>query len=394
MNEDHWLPVDTGVLSAIYSASVHDETWPEALDRCIDAVGVGCAALISFDTLDPSAYRLDVLGHRLRQGMTEERARYWLEHLAPLDAVGQHYVAGQPSHRLVSDTEAFGISPNALRERPDSRFLRKHLGLYRRLAVRLNDTPRYFDNLAVQFSAELDEIPIGVFKALQGVLPHLGKAVEMGQLFGQLRHRYRAVLAALDHVGLGLCVLDKVGRVIVANAEAERILDAGHGLKRLSSGALQCREATDAAALATALEGAMLSRQGERTRAESLLAVRCVPDAEPLLIDISPLRDHLDELAGGGGGGEVLVQLIDIGNADSCSVAPFAAAYSLTEAESAVAALLVEGLTNPEIAETRGTGIDTVKTQVGSLMKKARATSRVTLVRAILKSDPPIARPA
>jgi len=389
MTEPALPPVDADTLTAIYGAAVSEEAWPETLDRCTEIVGSRCAALFSFDTLDPDAYAISALGRVLREGMTEEMMRHWIEHLAPLDREGQVGSLRFPARRLLTIEEAWDSPIEELRERPDYRFIEKHFGIGDKLFARLNETPRYFDTLAFQFPAGIDEIPASARLPFRALLPHVAKAVEMGQVFGRLRRRYRAALAALDHVGLGLCVLDERGRVIVANTEADRILDAGHGLTRLASGALGCRDAVDGKALVAALTAATLSLQGSRARAEALLAVRCTPDAEPLLIEISPLRDHLGELDGDGG--EVLVQLIDIGNAGSCSVAPFAAAYALTEAETAVASLVLEGLTNPEIAESRGTGIDTVKTQVRNLMEKARATSRVTLVRAILKADPPIA---
>jgi len=385
------LPLDADVLVAIYGASVADEAWPETLDRCTEMVGARCATLFSFDTLDPEAYAINAFARVLREGMTAEKLRHWMEHLAPLDREGHAGSLRFPAQRLLTIGEVWDMPIEQLRERSDYRFIEEHFGLGDKLFARLNDTPRYFDTLAFQFPAGVHEIPVSARQPFQALLPHLAKSVEMGQLFGQLRRRYRAVLAALDHVGLGLCVLDERGRLIVANTEAERILDAGHGLAKLASGALGCRDASDQSKLVSALTAATLSHQGERTRAEALLAVRRTPTAEPVLIEVSPLCDHLAELDGGGG--EVLVRLIDIGNAENCSVAPFAAAYALSKAEAAVAALVIEGLTNPEIAETRGTTNNTVKSQVKSLMEKAGASSRVTLVRSILKADLPIARP-
>jgi DNA-binding CsgD family transcriptional regulator len=55
-------------------------------------------------------------------------------------------------------------------------------------------------------------------------------------------------------------------------------------------------------------------------------------------------------------------------------------AASLTPAESAVAAHLLEGRTNAEIARLRRTSARTVANQVGSVYRKLGVTSRLELV--------------
>jgi len=52
---------------------------------------------------------------------------------------------------------------------------------------------------------------------------------------------------------------------------------------------------------------------------------------------------------------------------------------TLTPAERAVAALLLEGATNAEIAKRRGTSERTVTNQIASIFRKANVSSRVEL---------------
>lgn len=53
---------------------------------------------------------------------------------------------------------------------------------------------------------------------------------------------------------------------------------------------------------------------------------------------------------------------------------------SLTPAERAVAALLLEGLSNAEIAEQTGRAVRTVANQVASILRKSKCPSRAAFV--------------
>lgn len=56
----------------------------------------------------------------------------------------------------------------------------------------------------------------------------------------------------------------------------------------------------------------------------------------------------------------------------------------LTKAEKAVAALVLEGRSNQEIARVRGTSVRTVANQVASIFRKLEVTARAELGQAIL----------
>jgi DNA-binding NarL/FixJ family response regulator len=60
---------------------------------------------------------------------------------------------------------------------------------------------------------------------------------------------------------------------------------------------------------------------------------------------------------------------------------------SLTQAERAIAALLIEGASNAEIASRRGTSARTVVNQVASIFKKACVASRIELAARLFGAD-------
>jgi DNA-binding NarL/FixJ family response regulator len=57
----------------------------------------------------------------------------------------------------------------------------------------------------------------------------------------------------------------------------------------------------------------------------------------------------------------------------------------LTKAERDVAALVLEGLSNREIARARGTSVRTIANQVAAIFRKLKVTARVELSQAILR---------
>jgi DNA-binding NarL/FixJ family response regulator len=61
----------------------------------------------------------------------------------------------------------------------------------------------------------------------------------------------------------------------------------------------------------------------------------------------------------------------------------------LTKAEKAVAALVLEGRSNQEIARIRGTSVRTIANQVAAIFRKLKVTARVELGQAILRKRAP-----
>jgi DNA-binding CsgD family transcriptional regulator len=60
----------------------------------------------------------------------------------------------------------------------------------------------------------------------------------------------------------------------------------------------------------------------------------------------------------------------------------------LTAAEREVAALLLDGKSNREVAALRGTSVRTIANQVGAIFRKLRVSGRVELGQALLSGKP------
>lgn len=304
-----------------------------------------------------------------------------------LEASQWEYLSRRPPLAVTWDDET-GIPRAVLHDRADYRFNRERWGIGRRLGVRLNDIPAWYDVAVFVFSDRLAEVPDTSVQALRPLLPHLAKSVEAGRAFALLRERYRAALAALDHVLVGLAVALPSGELIVTNAEARRIFAAGDGLRLGRDGRLACRDPEQRRAIDFAIHRATATLRGDADCPESIHLVTRPSGAHAYLVEVAPLADRGGEVEAGLEG--ALVTIVDPDNVPATSVTRFAELHRLTPAEAEVCALLVDGATRDEIAERRGTTPETTKQQIKSLMRKCDAHQRGQLIRLIFRTLPPV----
>ena len=382
------MTVPSETLANIYGAAVDPALWFSAIDQCVSHVGATSAALVHIDTLGTHAYQLNVISEHIRQTLTDEDVNCWVTDLSKYEMEGHQLLLKCEVQSVYRDIDLW---PDAtqLDQRADYQFLQRKLGIRRKLAARLLDNKRYIDTFGLHFSTELDDVPADCAARMDSLLPHVAKAVEIGAIFDRLQKQYAAVLTALNHVGIGLCVIESNGVVLVSNKEATRILESDSGLKLGRDKRLTCEHHVDTKHLAMCIEQASLSSDHTTTVAERIISLQSeVTDNNPVILEVSPIRDHLQEIDAGNNA--VLVQIVDVSCHRHCSIEAFSIAYGLTPAEKEVAKLLLQGLQNSEIADARNTSVETTKSQVSQVMYKGDVRSRVQLIRLILKTDPPV----
>lgn len=379
--------MNTQLLSQIYGASMCPNMWPEVLDVCVDEVDAKSGALLRVDTLKSAGYSINVISKHVRNGLSEEDLKYWVTELSKYDEIGHRYGMTVPACTVFRDVD---VNPDvsSLDNQPDYVFLREKLRIRRKLAARLIDNERYITTLGFQFPSEIETVSNFSISRMSDLTPHVAKSVEMGIVYEKLYSTYSKVLAAIDHVGIGMCIVEKNAQLIVANKEAERILESGQGIYLNKNKLIECSSESDTSQLRTAITKALLSVGEAGLKAERIIPIRAYPTHEPVLVEVTPLCDQLDEI--NVIEDTVLIQMIDVGCIEHCSTLAFAKAYGLTQAEEVVCGLIIEGLTNRQIAESRDTSVETTKSQIKSILAKANASSRIELIKKVLKTDPPV----
>jgi len=379
------LQKQSAALISIYEAANDSDGWNSSLDACVDYVDAYSANILFHENSDNSKWRYSLGSSRWRACSVEQMAKT-IEYFEKFDARAWKFVHQHPKQTLHIDTDFWSDTVN-LADREDYQFFRNELGFFRKAGSKLNDNRCWTDNIAFQFPAHLDAITERSLSRVRGLLPHAAKSIEMWRTFSILKSQYKAVLAALDHVKVGLCIAEPGGSIIVTNEEAQRILDLDKSLRLGDNKRLYCQSDTMQASINHAIESMCATSSGQNTQAECFGLVE-TRNQQQISIEVAPLRDAAGELANHFNG--ALITLVDLSSELEVDMTKIANACNLSPSEKDVSSLVVAGSTINAIAETRGVAIDTVKSQLKSCYRKIGCKSRVELVRMALKADPPV----
>lgn len=374
-------------LELIYDTAVNPSSWRRALDAKAAAIEARAIALV-IRGKSAGARDLTMMSSVYLDFSRTPAGWYYGAWLSRMQNQDWDFLRAQPPHEPVSDLES-GYSADALDARKDYAFLRKRTGVSRRLGVRLNSDSVWFDAMSIGFDRQAVQIPRVASERSRALLPHLTKALEIGRVFALLKSRYKAALAALDHVQAGVAIALPDGQVIVKNTEAERILGLKDGIVLSAHGQIVASDPDVTSKIRAHIQDVGSTARGQADRHESLVSVARPSGLTPLLLDIAPVSDSKAELEKELDG--VLITIIDPERVPYLRLDRFAEIYGLTKAETDVCRWIADGASIAEIAERRGTSPTTAKNQVSSVLSKAGIGSRVELIRLILRVLPPVA---
>ena len=176
---------------------------------------------------------------------------------------------------------------------------------------------------------------------IERLLPHLRQFVRVRQALAQAEALHTSLTRLLDNALIGVLALDRHGRIVETNARALRILQRGDSVID-RAGTLHARFPSDYPTLQRLLAKA-LPHWGQPVSGGSMTVQRA-PGTLPLTLHLSPVLHRADF---GAQRIAALVLLVDPVERPQVDPAGLATTYSLTRAESHVAAALAAGLQRP-----------------------------------------------
>ena len=370
---------------SIYDAANDSEGWGESLDICVDYVKAHSANIMFHENDVNSRWRYS-LGSKIWRSCSPEDLAKTISLFEKYDSSAWKFVHKHRKQTLLADTD-FWTDTSKLDDREDYKFFRDQLGFVRKVGCKLNDNLCWTDNIAFQFPAHLHQVPDESLQRMQNLLPHAAKSIELWRTFSILKSQYKAVLSALDHVRVGLCIAQPDGTIIVSNDEANRILDLGGSIRLGKDKLIHCRSALVENSIRQSIEKSCATSSGKASFSEAFQVVGSNSDTQ-ISVEVAPLRDAGAEIASHFNG--ALVTLIDLSADLEVDCAKIASAYRLTPTESKVCQLLVKGTSVADIAEIRNVKPETIKSQLKAIYRKTRSKSRVELTRLALKASPPV----
>ena len=208
------------------------------------------------------------------------------------------------------------------------------------------------------------------------LLPHLRRAVLVRRQLDGTDLLGRSGLAALDMLPQGFMLLRHDGKLLHANAAAEKLLSVGEGLCARGGKLTAVQPATD-----TRLREAIAAASGTDAlppRGRALQLPRG-DDAPALSVLLLPFRH--DTCWGLPLAPAVLVIVADPAAADRIDIGHLTTWFGLTPSEAELANTLLAGQDLRAIATTRRREITTVRTQLARLMTKTGTHRQSDLIR-------------
>ncbi|NSY40901.1 helix-turn-helix transcriptional regulator [Leisingera sp. ANG59] len=370
----------------IYDTVTDFGNWTPALDSLCHSVGARAGALLLRD-YGENPYTISALSTVYVRMFERGNGQHFVDNLMHYESQQWDYV-GQMKIGTVYRDEEMSVDRAVLDNRPDYLHLKQHAGILRRIICGLNRNNGWFDAVALGFPLDVGFVPDPTMRRLSWYLPHLTKTIEIGRTFNFLRVKYNAVLTVLNQINIGIILALENGEVLLANKEAERLLDENDGLLRNRKNLISCANFEQNAALRTYIQEVAQTANGEANTAHRHLALARRSGESPLLVDVTPVRDASDELNAQLRGSIIIV--IDPDQTEALQIDKFAGLYRLSKAETHVCELLLRGHTAHEIAEIRGTTHNTSRNQIQAIYSKTATKRRSDLVRLILRILPPI----
>jgi DNA-binding CsgD family transcriptional regulator/PAS domain-containing protein len=370
------------LLLAVYDAAFSSDRWPNALDAYTEALDARGVLLVCADTAG-LPFRVQEQCGAYPPGAVREYLRRFGHHD---QAAWEHHVRKNEPWKLCPESDAWP-SEQDYRQRENIRFLREVYNIQSRACILISQDKGAVNVLTLQFSKPWNEVP-PISPVVDQSMPHLTKVLEIYRTMELLRQRYNAALAALDHLGVGLCVSDQQGRMALVNSEAKRIFGLADGLMLSREGALLARDEDVTRAIRNAIQLAVHTAAGEKAQEEVVLHCRRPSRADAFLIEICPLRDAGGELERGFFGS--LICIIDPAQTRQIKVDGLAKVFSLSPRETDVCRQLIAGASNSDIADARNVSVETVRAQVKSAYAKLGVANRIELIRKAVAIHPPI----
>lgn len=215
---------------------------------------------------------------------------------------------------------------------------------------------------------------------LNRLMPHLQRTLQMRERFAELQLGQNFLAGGLDVLAMPTLLFDEYGRVAHCNRSAEALLREG-GSMWLDKGHLQTSDRITTGKLNLEIGNAICASRGDGSDLNSVVLLQ--RDGKlPLMLMISPLRLANPTRTHGA----ALLFAFDPEATPSVTGELVRRLFALSEAEAELAVALCCGKTLDDVAEQRGTSINTIKSQLKSVFLKTGTKRQSELVSLLLAS--------
>jgi DNA-binding CsgD family transcriptional regulator len=353
------------VTEQIYTAAGDLEAWPAALAAAADALG---ARTMSLTIVDPAGKSMPLV---VAPRTDSEWIRTYVDRWAASNIVREHGYAVPPGE--VYDFETLGM-PRSEFERTQffNEFLAPqhiHFGLISMVAREELVT----GTLGFYRSEADGRFGRGEERALQTLVPHVGRAVRLTLRLAQIEMQRNSMADILNRHSDGVLLVDAQAGILFANDKAQALMS--EGALRSSNGRLSAGVAAKTAALRSLIAG-------EVTQLPTGVLALSGRDAAQLATEVVPLKAEIGWLPKQPA---AIVFIRDSKPHSLPSRQQIQRLFGFTPAQASLARELLNGDGIPAAAARLGISRSTARTHLAELFQRTGTNRQAELVRVILQ---------
>lgn len=368
-NESAGLPA---LIAHLYDAAMDASLWAGTALRIAHALG-STSTVVKLHAGDGQVRLLECTSNLV----VSARDQAWADDWHRRDLWVERSLAYGMS-RIITDEDL--VRPE---ERERSGFYQEwlpHLGIYHMLGAVFPATQGAVGVLGIHRSREAGAYTDQQRRQAALLLPHLQRALRLGQRLASLSQQHSVALQALDRLDTGVLMADRTCRVLHASAMAETLLRECPELV-LTHGRLSLQPPMLKDKLLALVHAAVETAHGRTAGSDSTLLI---PRAHrmSLVLEVTPLRPVSSAF-----GEEQPAVLLFIRDPEApLAVVRLRELFGLTPTEAAVAAALGRGRSLETISADMGVGIGTARTHLKRILTKTGTHRQAQLVALLARS--------
>ncbi len=363
------------LVGLIYDTVSAPQRWRAVLDQIAGRLGAQAAALISLDSRDSRA-DIAVSTGVLDGAALDSYARDF-GRLDPAPAAFARLPVG-----IAGATDRLFSPEMRARDPFLNEFLRPR-GIEECLGAPVLRDEARSAQIGIQRGRDRDPFGNGDAGALERLLPHIQRALQLHRQFAALSNVATTLAALVDDLPSGLLVLNADGIVVHANRTAQAVTARNDGIAIDGAGRVVLASADDATRLA-GLVANVLHR--DAPGAGGMLRVRRKHGrvAYTVLVTPQPRQLGIDASAADEALHGAMVMIHDPDRLLQVPLAMMRTVFDLTGREAELTAALCGGISPAQFAAQAGVSLNTVRFHLKSVYAKTGTRGQTDLVRTIL----------
>ena len=382
MEQDRLL----ALISRIYDTTLDASLWPSVMHDLAHAAGASGAMIFKLSQ-HGAVKKIDCpyISENYDPVAVQD---YLRKHNAQeiIDQAEFAEISGENAEiNLVNDTE-FVNDPDRLAAQDNVRDMLS-FGLRHRAGTLLNKDSWQIDRFSLQYRADRGPASDAEKRVANLILPHVAKALRIGRPLMTRLSMGAGFGAYAQNLNFGICLLSPKGHPIATNGEFDRIVSDYGVFQYLQNGQLTLSQTHDTSKYQELLSDRNLHGQtGAYPRRQSVFFPLSADDSG-LFVEVCPANHHSDF-------GKLppetrLITVMDSATVKQIGADVVSRFFPLSKTEEEVLELIGAGHTNKQIAQMRNRSLETVNSQVKSLLFKTYTRNRTELVQLSLSLAAP-----